>query len=87
MLHLKDVQSSTAVMAQLQQHREYKAELTHKYVILFYISISVINCRKSGLHIAVGSKVSTKGIDIKYSKSCGYKMCQLGMEISILGVY
>ena len=41
--------NSMAVVTQLQQHIESKAELTYKYVILFYISISVINCRKSGL--------------------------------------
>lgn len=67
-----------------------KLTLVHKYTytsMWFCFSISVINCRKSGLYMVVGSKVSTKGIDIKYSKSYGYEMCQLGMEISILGVY
>lgn len=68
MLGLKNVKYSMAVVTQLQQRIESKVKVAYKYLILFYISISVINCRKSGLYIAVGSKVSTKRTDIKYSK-------------------
>lgn len=49
MLALENVKYSMAVMTQLQQQIKSKAELTYKYEILGYVSVSVTNCRRSGL--------------------------------------
>lgn len=68
-LSLKDVKHSMVVVTQLQQHIEPKANLAYKYVILFHVSILVMKSRKSRLQIAVGSKVSTKRIDIKFQNN------------------